>query len=31
MATTGARNNDQLGSLLNQANAHIKLALTSLK
>jgi len=31
MATTGARNNDQLGSLLNQANTHINLALTSLK
>jgi len=31
MATTGAQNNDQLGSLLNQANTHIKLALNSLK
>ncbi|NHZ86652.1 MAG: hypothetical protein GWP19_12360, partial [Planctomycetia bacterium] len=31
MATTGAQNNDQLGSLLNQANTHIKLALTTLK
>ena len=31
MATTGAQNNDQLGSLLNQANTHIQLALTTLK
>jgi alanyl-tRNA synthetase len=31
MATTGAQNNDQLGSLLNQANSHIQLALTNLK
>jgi len=31
MATTGAQNNDQLESLLNQANSHIQLALTNLK
>ena len=31
MATTGARDNDQLSSLLNQANTHIKLALIALK
>lgn len=31
MATTGAQNNDQLDSLLNQANTHIKIALITLR
>lgn len=31
MATTGAQNNDQLDSLLNKANTHIKIALITLR